>query len=142
VSWAFGVSRMRSKRQKVIISVLLGVVAYVGIAFVLKIPPVGCIYIGQSLENCRACLKQVEMAKAILESDKNWTAGHEINESDIKEACGYIPKCPGGGKYTFNKIGDPPACSLAGTTGPTPRKQVVGLIFWNWAQPPSAPHEL
>lgn len=64
---------MRSKSQKVVRSIMAGAVAYLCVAFILKIPPVGCIYIGQSLENCRARLKHVEMAKAILESEKNWT---------------------------------------------------------------------
>jgi len=132
---------MCSKPQTIVLSALLGFVAYLGIAFVLKLPPVGCIYVGQSLENCRACLKQIELAKATLESDNNWTAGHEVNESDIKGALGFVPKCPGGGKYAFNGIGEPATCSLAGTLGPTPRKKIVGLIFWNWDQAPSAPHE-
>ena len=133
---------MRSKRQAIVLCALLAIAAYLCVAFIFMLPPVGCVYIGQSLVNCRYCLKEIESGKATLEMDKHWEAGHEVREADLKEALGFVPRCPGGGSYIFNNIGKPATCSLAGTSGPKPRKKVVGFIFWSWDQQPSVPHEL
>jgi hypothetical protein len=137
---------MGNKRHIIGRGVMLGIAAwivtYLIVACIFVLPPVGSVYIGQSLECCGACLRQVEMAKGLLETENKWEVGHPVLASDLQTVYGYVPKCPGGGKYTFNRIGVPATCSLAGTAGPQPRKKVVAVIFWRWDPPPSAPHEL
>lgn len=55
---------------------------------------------------------------------------------------GRIPKCPGGGIYTYNRIGVAPVCSFAGSKGLEPEKELVMYFFWVWKIPPSGRHEL
>lgn len=123
---------------------IAGLIAtWITASIIFEWPPAGRYYIGQSLIHCRSNLKYIDMTKSWLAHDNNWDEGHEIPLAVLKDALnGHLPKCPGGGTYTYGKVGEHPCCSLAGTPGPVPRKKIVAFIFWNWDIPPSRPHTL
>jgi len=81
--------------------------------------------------------------KATYALEKGLHDGDAVAASDLHKFFeGRVPKCPGGGTYTYNKIGVPPICSFAGSRGLTPQKEVVMYFFWRWKIPPSGRHEL
>lgn len=105
------------------------------------------LYDGQSLYSCLTNLRQIEVAKAEIALEDSLNSGDEVPLNRIHTYWGGgLPKCPGGGTYKVNPIGIDPVCSLAGTSGPTPRKKLVfgarWLIGWRWAVPPSGPHQM
>jgi hypothetical protein len=116
--------------------------AWMVVSVRFRLPPAGMIYIGQSLESCTAVLKSVDGMKNIYALEKGLRDGDSVNPSDLHKYFGRVPKCPCGGTYTYNKIGIPPVCSFAGTSGLKPQKELVRYFFWRWKIPPSGPHEL
>ena len=132
-----------SRRKKLILSVLTGCAVWVGISALFQLPPAGIFYDGNSLQSCYGVLKRVDGMKREFAEDKGLKDGDPVNPSELHNAFdGFVPKCPGGGTYTYNPIGVPPACSFAGTSGPPPEKELIGYFFWRWKIPPSGRHEL
>jgi hypothetical protein len=129
--------------MKLFVGLLVACVIWVAISATFRLPPAGMVYIGQSLESCTAVLKQVDGMKAMYASDKGLEDGDSVSPSDLHNHCGgRVPKCPGGGTYTYNAIGVPPVCSFAGTSGLPPQKELWMYFFWKWKIPPSGRHEL
>jgi hypothetical protein len=88
-------------------------------------------------------LKQVDAMKEFYALNKGLHENDPVDPAEIqKHAGGRVPKCPGGGTYTYNNIGVLPVCSFAGSEGPKPEKEIIMYFFWKWKIPPSAPHEL
>jgi hypothetical protein len=101
------------------------------------------IYDGDSLSSCYARLKELTMMKGTYAVDKGLEDGDPIDPVDFRNHFeGKFSKCPGGGTYTCNKIGERPVCSFAGTRGLKPKKQLVGYFWWRWKIPPAGRHEL
>jgi len=68
---------------------------------------------------CINNLRQIDAAKNQWALEKNKKNGDPVTEADIKpyiklDASGNLPKCPAGGTYTIGKVGEKPACSIAG----------------------------
>ena len=123
-----------------ILGLLVG--AYLLLAVVFIWPPAGMIYVGSSLYSCAAALKSIENAKNDYACDKGLEKGTMVTLSELENYCGHpLPRCPVGGVYQLNRIGEKPTCSLAGTSGPAPKKTLVWIIGWRWKQPPSGPHQ-
>lgn len=69
---------------------------------------------------CAPCinnLRQIDGAKNECALELNKTNGQILTAEDIKpyiklDAKGRIPHCPGWGRYTIGKVGEPPTCSL------------------------------
>jgi len=132
-----------SLRKKLIVGLLATSAVWVALSTIFWLPPAGMVYIGQSLESCSAVLKQIEVRKATYALDKGLTDGDSIRPSDLQRLFdGRVPKCPGGGIYTYNPIGVPPVCSFAETSGLSPQKELVLYFFWKWKVPPSGRHKL
>ena len=86
---------------------------------------------------------EIDGMKATYALEKGLKNGDSVSPSDLHSHCGgRVPKCPGGGIYTYNAIGVPPVCSFAGTSGLPPQKELVMYFFWKWKIPPSGRHEL
>jgi hypothetical protein len=112
-------------------------------ALILHLPPVGMIYFGQSLISCHNQLQYIDLAKRVLVAENDWKEGDEIPASVLLDYFGgRLPRCPGGGVYTYGNVGALPACSFAGTKGPAPRKKLVLIFGWRWEVPPSGSHDL
>jgi hypothetical protein len=134
---------IRKVRQKYILVVAIACIAWVFISAAFHLPPSGLFYSGSSLVSCTARLKEVEAMKATYALDMGLEDGSVINPSDLhRHFDGRIPKCPGGGTYTYNKLGGRPVCSFSGSTGLKPEKELIMYFFWRWKIPPSGRHEL
>ena len=129
-------------RRKILSGAFAGLAIWIVISAFYGLPPAGQIYIGQSLISCTAVLKEIETMKAIYAEDKGLKEGESFGTTDFHSHFkGRIPKCPGGGNYTYNPIGVQPTCSFAGTSGLKPKKKLVKYFFWRWEIPPSGRHE-
>jgi hypothetical protein len=131
-----------SPRKRLAVGLLVTCAVWVAISATFKLPPAGMVYIGQSLASCNAVLKQIEGMKATYALDKGLRDGDSFSSADFRNHFGDIPKCPGRGAYTYNKIGVAPVCSFAGTSGLPPQKELVMYFFWRWKIEPSGRHEL
>jgi hypothetical protein len=130
-------------RRKCIMALLGACATWIVVSAIFRFPPAGMTYIGQSLNSCTSVLKQVEMMKATYADDKGLREGDPVDPSDFhRHFGGHVPKCPGGGTYSYNNIGVPPVCSFTGTRGLEPQKELVMYFFWKWKIPPSGRHEL
>ena len=72
-----------------------------------------------SQENaCINNLRQIDAAKNEWALEKGKKNGDAVTEDDIKPYIrlinGELPKCPAGGTYTLNAVGEPPTCSVPG----------------------------
>ena len=68
---------------------------------------------------CINNLRQIDAAKQQWALEKNKTADAIPTEQDIApyiklDANGNLPKCPSGGTYTLNAVGELPSCSIPG----------------------------
>ena len=68
---------------------------------------------------CINTLRQFDAAKQQWALEHNKTADALPTEQDIApyiklDANGYLPKCPSGGTYTLNAVGELPSCSVPG----------------------------
>jgi hypothetical protein len=65
---------------------------------------------------CINNLRQIDAAKNQWALEQNKKAGDPCTEDDIKPYIhltnGNLPKCPAGGTYTINAIGEAPTCSI------------------------------
>jgi len=72
-----------------------------------------------SQENaCINNLRQLDAAKNEWALEKGKKNGDAVTEDDIKPYIrlinGELPKCPAGGTYSINAVGEPPTCSVPG----------------------------
>ena len=72
---------------------------------------------------CINNLRQIDAAKQQWALEKNKTAEAVPTEQDIApyfklDASGNLPKCPSGGTYTLNAVGELPSCSVQGHVVP------------------------
>lgn len=65
---------------------------------------------------CINNLRQIDAAKNQWALEKGKKSGDAVTEADIKPYLrgGVLPRCPAGGTYTIGKVGENPACSIAG----------------------------
>jgi hypothetical protein len=132
-----------TRAQKYASSALAACAVWIVISAIFVLPPAGMIYRGQSLVSCTGVLREISTMKDLYAYDKGLQNGDSIDPADLHNHFGgRIPKCPGGGTYTYNKIGTPPVCSFAGTRGLKPQKELIGYFWWRWKIPPSGRHEL
>lgn len=104
-----------------------------------KIWPVGSVYDGQSLANCRGNLKAINTAKRSLQEKYGWTNGYAISAEVISNYFhGNLPSCPAGGIYDVGALAKIPSVPLR--EHPSPFREYHHLIFWKWKIPPAAPH--
>lgn len=69
----------------------------------------------QNAETCRNNLKMIESAKRRAAENLGLTTGGRLSWEQVCKAVGWKepPKCPEGGTYTLNPIGNLPTCSIS-----------------------------
>lgn len=95
------------------------VVAIIGILLVVAIPNFFKNREVAQRNTCISNLRVIDTAKQLwgMESGK-----HDADEPDVADLVGaglylkQMPKCPGGGSYSFATIGEYPECDLGGGT--------------------------
>jgi hypothetical protein len=128
---------------KMVIVIFL-IVFWIGFSIAMKWPPV-CRYAGPDAkrgvqaEYCVNNLRQIEGAKEQFALETGRTNGPidpaQLNAYFVK---GHPLKCPSGGTYFYNDIGQAPVCSLSTNPAPAPAKEYMGPFFWQWKVRPSA----
>src|SRR4051812_22278274 len=95
------------------------------VTFVLAIT--SCVsVVGHSSDvtRCVHCLRNIELAKKIIATDRNLTNGAPIDPKLIQTEGGASNTCPSGGKYHYGVIGELPMCSLPTHTREEADKQI------------------
>ena len=69
----------------------------------------------QNAAICRENLRQIESGKRRVADEKGWTHGARVTWDDVCRVQGWKepPKCPDGGVYALNPIGNLPYCSIS-----------------------------
>ena len=78
---------------------------------------------GGPICSCLANLKQLDGAKEQWAIDNHKPPGSRLTYSDLVGASLYIkavPKCPYGGTYDLNQVGEKPTCTYPGYLLPNP----------------------
>ena len=104
--------KSRSRRPFILVCI------FVLIAGAVVIVPYYMKARGTACQNaCINNLRQIDGAKEQWALQNQKKAGTPISKADELEINNYIkggePKCPAGGKYSYNEVDAPPTCSLA-----------------------------
>ena len=96
--------------------VVLPAAAVVGMMSAIAVPNFVKARTTSQQNACINNLRQIDAAKNQWALETNKKAGDPCTEDDIKPYVhlinGHLPKCPAGGIYSINAIGDPPTCSI------------------------------
>jgi competence protein ComGC len=98
---------------------LLATSLIVGFIIVIVIPNFIRARYETATNACINNLRQIESAKEQWKIENSKNDGDVVTEGDIKPYLnGNLPKCPAGGTYTINPIGENPKCSIGISTWP------------------------
>ena len=129
----------KSKQRLKLASITVAI--YMMVAFVFWLPPVGMVYCGASLWTCHSSLKLIELQKMNWANETGAKLGDAMSESDFAAYFDdAMPRCPTGGEYSINKLGESPTCSHS-DSAPIPKKKLVMVFFWTWEVMPAGAHE-
>jgi hypothetical protein len=64
--------------------------------------------------NCVSNLRQIEVAKKLWAADEKKGDSDTPSRADLAKYLKPFPKCPSGGEYTINSVGEKPECSVSG----------------------------
>ena len=64
--------------------------------------------------NCASNLRQIEVAKKLWAADEKKGDSDTPSRADLAKYLKPFPKCPSGGEYTINSVGEKPECSVSG----------------------------
>ena len=106
-------------RTRVIIGIVIGVLA----VFYFCIPNFCHRGRHNPGRSCIINLRLLDSAKEQLALENKLPPGSVVDPTQLKSYLGRgfegeIPKCPSGGTYTLNPIGEPPTCSIQDHTLP------------------------
>jgi hypothetical protein len=94
------------------ISLLVGAVSLLGLVCTFGLTG-GKGVTAPSLNTCVNNLRVLEKATEEIALERNLEAGATVAEAEIvRRLGGRLPKCPGGGNYSYGIVGRPPSCSL------------------------------
>jgi hypothetical protein len=100
--------------------------------FILAI--MSCVaVVGRSSDvtKCVHYLRNIELAKKIIATERGLTNGAPIDPKLIQTEGGASNTCPSGGKYHYGVIGEHPTCSISTHTREEADKQIRRWAFEN-----------
>lgn len=105
--------KMKRKQGFTLVEIMI-VVLIIGMLATIAVPSFMKARENSQTNACINNLRQIDAAKEQLALEDNAAQGAKLIASDVDAFIkGGAPTCPGGGTYTYNKVGTDPACSIS-----------------------------
>jgi Tfp pilus assembly protein PilE len=100
---------------------LMVVLATIGMIAAMAVPNMTRARTVTQRNICIANLQEIEGVKESWAVERKKQEGDSSNDGEINVyfRLGQPPKCPGGGSYSYNPVGETPSCSIGAAAGHT-----------------------